>query len=38
MTVDAYVMQETRAIYEWMVEPLFSVNGVSMSDGAADGR
>jgi membrane fusion protein len=38
MTVDAYVMQETRAIYEWMIEPLFSVNGVSMSDGAADGR
>jgi membrane fusion protein len=38
MTVDAYVMQETRAIYEWMVEPLFSVNGVSMSNGAADAR
>jgi membrane fusion protein len=38
MTVDAYVMQETRAIYEWMIEPLFSVNGVSMSEGAADAR
>ena len=29
MTVDAYVLQETRAIYEWMLEPLLSVNSVS---------
>jgi membrane fusion protein len=43
MAVDAYVLQETRAIYEWMLEPLFSVNSVSMSSrgeemsrGAAD--
>lgn len=36
MTVDAYVLQETRAIYEWMLEPLLSVNSVSMSSGAVD--
>jgi membrane fusion protein len=36
MTVDAYVLQETRAIYEWMLEPLLSVNGVSMSHRATD--
>ncbi|MGA7806826.1 HlyD family secretion protein [Bradyrhizobium sp.] len=36
MTVDAYVLQETRAIYEWMLEPLLSVRSVSMSSGAAD--
>ena len=34
MTVDAYVLQETRAIYEWMLEPLLSVHSVSMSGGA----
>jgi membrane fusion protein len=34
MTVDAYVLQETRAIYEWMMEPLLSVN--TMSNGATD--
>jgi membrane fusion protein len=33
MSVDAYVLQETRAIYEWMIEPLLSVN--SMSHGAS---
>jgi membrane fusion protein len=27
MTVDAYVLQETRAIYEWILEPLYSVRG-----------
>ena len=36
MTVDAYVLQETRAIYEWMLEPLLSVHSVSMSSGAVD--
>jgi membrane fusion protein len=36
MAVDAYVLQETRAIYEWMLEPLFSVNSVSMSSSADD--
>jgi len=36
MTVDAYVLQETRAIYEWMLEPLFSVNSVSMSSRGED--
>jgi membrane fusion protein len=36
MTVDAYVLQETRAIYEWMLEPLLSVNGVAASNGAAN--
>jgi membrane fusion protein len=36
MTVDAYVLQETRAIYEWMLEPLLSVHSVSMSSGADD--
>ena len=29
MAVDAFVMQETRAIYEWMLEPLFTVKGVT---------
>jgi membrane fusion protein len=37
MAVDAYVLQETRAIYEWMLEPLLSVNGVA-SKGATDAR
>jgi membrane fusion protein len=27
MTVDAYVLQETRTIYEWILEPLYSVRG-----------
>jgi len=36
MAVDAYVLQETRAIYEWMLEPLLSVRSVSLSSGAAD--
>ncbi len=36
MSVDAYVLQETRAIYEWMLEPLLSVHSVSMSSGADD--
>jgi membrane fusion protein len=36
MAVDAYVLQETRAIYEWMIEPLLSVNGGSTSHGATD--
>jgi membrane fusion protein len=36
MSVDAYVLQETRAIYEWMLEPLLSVHSVSMSSRADD--
>jgi membrane fusion protein len=36
MAVDAYVLQETRTIYEWMLEPLLSVNTVAMSNGAPD--
>lgn len=36
MAVDAYVLQETRAIYEWMLEPLLSVHGVTASNGATD--
>jgi membrane fusion protein len=35
MAVDAFVMQETRAIYEWMLEPLFTVKGVTHA-GASD--
>jgi membrane fusion protein len=38
MAVDAYVLQETRAIYEWMLEPLLSVNGVTTSKRATDAR
>jgi membrane fusion protein len=38
MAVDAYVLQETRAIYEWMLEPLLSVHGVASAKGAADAR
>jgi membrane fusion protein len=38
MAVDAYVLQETRAIYEWMLEPLLSVNGVATSKRATDAR
>jgi len=30
MSVDAYVLQETRAIYEWMIEPLLSVTACPM--------
>ena len=37
MAVDAYVLQETRAIYEWMLEPLLSVRGVAFASGAANG-
>jgi hypothetical protein len=36
MAVDAYVLQETRAIYEWMLEPLLGVHGVTASNGATD--
>jgi membrane fusion protein len=36
MAVDAYVLQETRAIYEWMIEPLLSVNSGSTAKGAID--
>jgi membrane fusion protein len=38
MAVDAYVLQETRAIYEWMLEPLLSVNSVATSKRATDAR
>jgi membrane fusion protein len=36
MTVDAYVLQESRAIYEWMLEPLLSVKGVAFTTGAVN--
>jgi membrane fusion protein len=35
MAVDAFVLQETRAIYEWMLEPLYTINGVTHA-GATD--
>lgn len=35
MAVDAHVLQETRTIYEWMLEPLLSVNGVTTPKRAA---
>jgi len=36
MMVDAYVLQESRAIYEWMLEPLLSVKGVAFTTGAVN--
>jgi hypothetical protein len=36
MRLDADILQETRRLYEWMLEPLYSITGqdVMKADGA----
>jgi membrane fusion protein len=38
MAVDAYVLQETRTIYEWILEPLYSVRGFAPKQELVDAR